>query len=171
MYYVSQLYEVQATLLDRPARGFIGFDQCYMVEGGELYNRKDIVVGEGIEVLWHTWAHRYDDGTVEAGHFALGHERFGFALFTNQDRQVVATTDIDGEVVRNDDGSVATIRANVAGEPWEFLPDPRGTMPDYGEVPNPQILGRWRRVGDNRTAISWLAWGETAPGHGDRPRR
>jgi hypothetical protein len=43
-------------------------------------------------------------------------------------------------------------------------------MVDLMPIPNPQIEGRWRRVGDDRHPASWFAWGEIAPSHGTRRR-
>jgi hypothetical protein len=44
-------------------------------------------------------------------------------------------------------------------------------MPDLGNIPNPQVDGRWRRVGDTREPDVWFAWGEAVPANGARPRR
>jgi hypothetical protein len=38
-----------------------------------------------------------------------------------------------------------------------------------GTLKNPQVDGRWRRVGDKREPDVWFAWGEAAPSHGHRP--
>jgi hypothetical protein len=52
---------------------------------------------------------------------------------------------------------------------FEFIPDPRGKMPDLGPIPNPQLDGRWQQVGDAREPDVWFAWGESASAHGARP--
>jgi len=44
-------------------------------------------------------------------------------------------------------------------------------MPDLGPIPNTQVDGRWRRVGDTREPAVWFAWGEVVSHIGRRPRR
>jgi hypothetical protein len=166
MYYASLLFEVEGTMLDRSVTGFIAVDDLHM--DGEIYV-DDLFIGEQAEIVWYTWATRYVDGTLDAGHFLLGHGNLGFAVLTDEGGNVTATHDIDGAVELDGDGPwPSTIRLSVAGTDWEFLPDPRGRMADLMPIPNPQIEGRWRRVGDTREPRTWFAWGEIAPSHGLR---
>jgi hypothetical protein len=171
-YYVSQIYQVEGTVLGREARGFVCFDQVYMPPGGVLYAVHDAMMGAELELAWYTWATRWVDGTVEAGHFTLGHDRFGFAVFTDTDGNVTATSEVDGVVTRSADGYWTDgVRFDVAGEAWEFVPDPRGRMGALGRMPNPQQEGLMRRVGDDREPAVWMAWGETVPSHGETRRQ
>ena len=64
----------------------------------------------------------------------------------------------------------ARIDLTVDGRAWEFIPDARGRMVDLMPIPNPQIEGRWREVGDTREPAHWFAWGEIASGHGTSRR-
>jgi hypothetical protein len=171
MYYVSTLFELEGEIFGRPCRGMMGFDQVHMHEGGAMYQNKDVMVGEKLELFWYTWATRYTDGSLDAGHFALGNDRFGFAVITDADGNVRQDDHVEGEVTFGDDGYWHTgISFSALGEQWEFIPDPRGRMPDLGPIPNPQIDGRWRRVGDEREPAVWFGWGESAPAHGQRRR-
>ena len=166
MYYASQLFELEGVILEHPVRGFIGFDDIYLPEGIRIY-QGDALVGEKLEILWFTWATRYQDGTLEAGHFLFGHDRLGFALLTDERGGVTATTDVEAWVTLDPDGFwPARIDLTAAGVDWEFLPDQKGNMVDLLPMPNPQTEGRWRRVGDTRQPAWWFAWGETAPEHG-----
>jgi hypothetical protein len=170
-YYVSQLFEVEGEFEGRKGRGMVAFDQTYMGEMGDLYKAKDLVMENAGHLVWYTWATRYKDGSVEGGHFMLGNGDLGFAVITDG-KEVVATRDIDGVVKRRQDSKFAeAISLTIDGEEWEFLPDPRGTMPDMlrKHPPTPQQEGRWRRVGDTREPDVWFAWGETEPDHGERP--
>ncbi|MBW9172720.1 hypothetical protein [Clostridium estertheticum] len=167
-YYVSHIFEVEGKFEGRKVKGMIGFDQNYMGEGGNLYTNKDLVLENKGHIVWYTWATKYKDGTVEAGHLMLGHDRLGFAVITDG-LNVVATQSIEGKVVKCADSPFAEkIEVTVDGERWEFLPDPRGKMPDMllKHPPTPQQEGRWRRVGDTREPEVWFAWGETEPKHG-----
>jgi hypothetical protein len=127
----------------------------------------DVLVGKGAEVTWYTWATRYEDGSLDAGHFLYGHDHLGFALLTDERGNVTTTTEIEGEVVLDGDGPWPRgIRLRAGSDDWEFVPDPHGRMVDLMPMPNPQIEGCWRRVGDTRQADRWFAWGEIAPSHG-----
>jgi hypothetical protein len=168
MYYLSQIYEVEGTLLSREVRGFVPLDQIWM--NGLVYV-DDILVGRKAEVAWHTWATRFDDGTFQGGHFMIGHRRLGFALVYDESGTVSVTTDVDGRVVLDGEGPwPERIEVSAAGEEWEFLPASTGRMVDLMPMPNPQVVGRWRRVGDTREPAHAFAWGEIAPSHGTVPK-
>ena len=170
--YVSTIYLLEGTIFGRPCRGLIGFDQIYMYAGGEVYRTLDPLIEDGLEHLWYTWATCYQDGSFDAGHFMLGNDRFGFGILANEKGEVRATTDVDGEVTFAEDGYWQTgAQFRMGDVEYEFLADPRGRMPDLGPIPNPQVDGRWRRVGDTREPDVWFAWGEAVPSVGTRPRR
>ena len=172
MAYIATIYQLEGTILGRPCRGFIGFDQVHMYEGGEVYQKLDPLIEHGLEHLWYTWATRYTDGSVEAGHFMLGNDRFGFGIVTNEREEVRCTTDVDGEVFFDESGYWHTgARFALGATEYEFLADDRGRMPDLGPIPNPQVEGRWQRVGETRQPEVWFAWGEAVPANGPRPRR
>lgn len=162
-YYVSQIYEVEGEILGSRVSGFIGADDIYM--HGQIYDN-DLLIGEKLHISWYTWATRYKDGTLDAGHFMLGHDGFRFALLCDDQGDVTRTTDLDGRVVLVEEVWPERIEVEMSGTSWEFLPDPRGRMVDFMPIPNPQIEGRWRKIGDTREPLHWFAFGEIAPGHG-----
>ncbi|MCB2362413.1 hypothetical protein [Clostridium estertheticum] len=167
-YYVSHIFELEGEFQGLKAKGMIAFDEMYMAEGAVVYGDKDIMMQNYGHIVWYTWGTKYKDGTVEAGHFILGHDRLGFAVFTDGEN-VVATQNIEGKVTDNSNNRFAKrIQLTIDGEEWEFLPDPRGKMPAMllKYPPTPQQEGRWRRVGDTREPESWFAWGETETENG-----
>jgi hypothetical protein len=168
-YYASQLYEVAGEILGRPVRGFYGADDMYT--RGLVYEN-DLLIGKKLHVTWYTWATRYTDGTLDAGHFMLGHDGLGMLLLCDENGAVRRTTDVDGHVELDASGTwPVRIEVHAPDEDWEFLPDPKGRMVDFMPMPNPQIEGRWRRIGDDRKPAHWFAYGEIAPSHGLAPRR
>jgi hypothetical protein len=172
MAYLATIYQLEGTIFGRPCQGFIGFDQIHMYEGGEVYQKLDPLIEDGLEHLWYTWATRYSDGSVEAGHFMLGNDRFGFGIVTDETETVRCSTDVDGEVVVDESGYWHTsARFALGSVEYEFVADPRGRMPDLGPIPNPQVEGRWQRVGETRRPEVWFAWGEAVPANGPRPHR
>lgn len=168
-YYVSLLCAVDGKIKGQNAKGFMGFDQVYMAEDAILYLNKDLVMENKGHLFWYIWGTRYKDGTVEAGHFILGHDRMGFAIMTDG-KDVIATQNIEGHVIYSEQNTPFgdRIEITVDGVQWEFLSDPRGKMPAMLQKypPTPQQEGRWRRVGDTREPDAWFAWGETEPKHG-----
>lgn len=169
--YVSQLFQLQGTLQGKAVRGMIGFDDIYLPQGVNIYDGNDPLTKHDQHRIWYTFATRYKDGTYDAGHIILGHDRLGFALLTNEKQKLTLCTDVTGEVTQVSDGPwPQSIKVHVQGVDWEFLPDPKGRMPDLqGQVAaefTPQNEGRWRRVGDRREPDVWFAWGEIAPAHG-----
>ncbi|NUY29187.1 hypothetical protein F0160_01485 [Paraburkholderia sp. JPY303] len=170
MYYVANIFEMEGTILGKKVRGMIGFDPIYMYEGGEIYKTKDALVQEKLELIWYTWATRYKDGSIDFGHFTLGNDMFGFAILGNEKGEVRYTYDVTGKVDFGANGYWQEgIQYSAFGDEWEFIPDPKGRLVGLGTLKNPQVDGRWRRVGDTREPDVWFAWGEAAPEHGDRP--
>lgn len=164
MYYISQIYEVEGEILGSEVHGFIPMDQLWM--RGIVY-QDDVFVGRQAEIIWYTWATRYEDGTFDGGHFLVGHRKLGFALTYDERGVVTATTNVSGRVTLDGEGPwPAAIEVVADGQRWEFVPDDRGRMTDLMPIPNPQIEGRWRRQDDTRQARHWSAWGEIAPSHG-----
>ncbi len=164
-FYVSQMYEVFGQCLGRPVKGVISVDQAYLAEGGAIHYKKDLVVNNGMHVIWWNFATVYTDGSYDVGSFMVGHQNLGYAIFQNEKREVRTTTKIEG-VSRHAAGDYFAEDARIIledNEEWEFLPDPKGRMVDFtGGFPvTAQQEGRWRRVGDTREPSHWMAWGET----------
>jgi hypothetical protein len=166
---IRDSYEVEGEILGRRVRGFYGADDMYM--HGHVYEN-DLLIGKKLHVAWWTWATRYTDGTLDAGHFMLGHDGLGMLLLCDETGAVNRTTDVDGFVELDPSGTWPTyIEVQAPGQTWEFLPDPKGRMVDFMPMPNPQSEGRWRRKVDEREPSHWFAYGEVPPSHGLEPRR
>ncbi|TDL69323.1 hypothetical protein E2R58_09135 [Paenibacillus amylolyticus] len=168
-YYVSHLFELTGEFQGVKAKGFVAFDQVYMAEGAVLYGNRDIMMENFGHIVWYTWANKYKDGSVEGGHFLLGHDRLGFAVFTDG-KTVTATQNIEGKVATSPDSPFSQgIEFTIEGENWTFTPDPRGKMPAMLQKypPTPQQEGRMQRVGETREVDSYWAWGETETKHGN----
>lgn len=167
--YVSQIYAVEGTYQGRPVKGVIAFDQSYLPEGMHMYTGKDPLFREQLHHrCWYTWGTVYQDGSYDCGHFVLGTDRVGFAVYTDQTQKVTMVTEVSGDIVIDPQGTwPQRITVNAGKDQWEFLPDPRGRMPDMlggaAQSWTPQNEGRWRKVGDKRKPAVWFAWGEVAP--------
>jgi hypothetical protein len=168
MLYTSIMSEVEGTVLGERVRGFIFLEQSYLAEGGVLYVHRDSMVGHKLEICWYSWGTRWDDGTVEIGHFMVGNDRAGFGIVSNGSEIVVNTSNVSAEVTRDPGGYWHNgIQIDVNGEAWEMVPSIAGRQLDMAKMPNPQQEGLVRRVGETRAPVAWFAWGETAPSHGN----
>jgi hypothetical protein len=167
LYYPTQTWLVEGTVLERAVQGFIFLEEAYLLPGGRLYVAKDPL--PGVQYLtWYSWATQWDDGQIEIGHFLYGQGRFHVGLVADDTGRVRAASVMDLEVTRSGDGYWHDgIRMSMDGEEWELVPDPRGRML-LGQLPNPQQEGLMRRVGETRQPKVWMAWGETVPAHGVR---
>ena len=165
-FYVSQIYDMAGTIMGKPVRGVLALDQSYLPQGMLMYSGQDpLFRADQHHRCWYTWATRYTDGSYDSGHFVLGTERVGFALLTNDRGETTLSTDVSGEVtLAAKDIWPVGIHIDVAGVKWEFIPDPKGRMPDLlnGNIQSvtPQNEGLWRRVGERRKPAVWFAWGE-----------
>ncbi len=169
LYYPTQTWLVEGTVLGRPVRGFIFLEEAYMLPGGRLYVEKDPLHDVGY-LTWYSWATQWEDGSIEIGHFLYGQQRFHVGLIADHRGGVRAASAMDLEISRGADGYWHDgISMSMDGEQWELVPAANGHM-QLGRIPNPQQEGLMRRVGESRSPEVWMAWGETVPANGVRRR-
>lgn len=165
LYYTSATWTVAGSILGEPVEGFLFLEEAFMPEGGRLYMHHDPLGHVGYQ-LWYSWASRWDDGTTEFGHFLANDGAFSVGLIANAEGSVQVARSVDAHVYRDDSGYwFERISLDVDGESWEILADEQGRMADLGPIPNPQQEALVRRVGEQRTPVMWMAWGESVPAH------
>ncbi len=148
----------------------MGFDQ-YCFPPGFAYANDPFV--QDIELSYIVFGNEYDDRTIEVGHMFFGHGRWAAAMVNNEQGPIILTSDVHAEITARDQrGYAKHIVYHVDGEDWEFTADPPARMPDFGEgvAKNPAHEGTFRRVGDTRKLLTWWAWTETVPAHGELRR-
>lgn len=170
IFYASSMFQIEGELAGRRVRGFMCADTVYMTEGGMLYGKGDPMAGDHTHVVWYTWGTRFKDGSFEGGHFSAGHDNWGFALTTTDKEEVTTCTNVEAIVKAGSDGNFPeSIHLRAGDTLWEFIPHPKGRMPDFlgkSQPSTPQQEGRWRRVGDTREPDIYWAWGEINPASG-----
>jgi len=165
LYYTTATWSVAGSVLGEEVQGFVFVEEAFMPPGGRLYVQHDPLPSLGYR-LWYSWATTWDDGTTEFGHFLANDGAFSVGLIADGSGRVRVARDVSAKVVRDGDGYwFERIALDVDGEPWEIVADPRGRMADLGPIPNPQQEALVRRVGETRTPVTWMAWGETVPAH------
>jgi hypothetical protein len=160
--YLTQTWEVTGTVLGRPVRGFIFWEEAYMYPGGRLYVAKDPLHGAEY-TSWYSWATRWDDGATEVGHFLIGGRSFGVGVIACSAGEVTAARQTTGAISLSPDRQWHEgIDYDLDGVAWRCEPDPRGHM-ELGPIPNPQQEGRIFRRDETRSPVVHMAWGETVP--------
>jgi hypothetical protein len=169
--YITQTWLVDGVILDKPARGFLFWEEAWMYPGGRLYREKD-PLHDAEYLTWYSWANHWNDGTCEVGHFLFGQKDFHVAVTAHSDGTTSSARSMDIEITRAaDDYWHDGIDYTIDGVNWVCEPDPQGHMRGLGEMPNPQQEGRIHRVDDNRVPDVWMAWGETVPAAGNSRRK
>jgi len=169
--YITQTWLVDGTILGKPARGFLFWEEAWMYPGGRLYRDKD-PLHDAEYLTWYSWANHWDDGSCEVGHFLFGQRDFHVGVTAHSDGTVTSASTMDATITRATDGYWHDgIDYTIDGVDWVCEPDPDGHMRGLGQMPNPQQEGRIHRVDDTRQPAVWMAWGETVPAAGNFRRR
>jgi hypothetical protein len=165
--YTTQTWLVDGELVSKPVRGFLFWEQAWMLPGGRLYVEKD-PLHDAEYLTWYSWANHFADGSCEVGHFLFGKHDFHVGVTAHNDGTVTAARQMDARISRAADGYWHEgISYDLDGVPWACEVSPQGRMQGLGQMPNPQQEGRIRRVDDTRQPDVWMAWGETVPASGD----
>jgi hypothetical protein len=165
--YTSQTWFVEGELVGKGVRGFVFWEQAWMLPGGRLYVEKD-PLHDAEYLTWYSWANHWPDGSCEVGHFLFGKHDFHVGLTARSDGTVVAARRMDAQISRAPDGYWHDgIRYDLDGVGWVCDVSTQGRMQGLGSIPNPQQEGWIHRVEDTRQPDVWMAWGETVPGSGN----
>lgn len=166
--YTSQTWLVDGALVGKDVRGFIFWEQAWMLPGARLYVAKD-PLHDAQYLTWYSWANHWSDGGCEVGHFLFGKHDFHVGLSAHSDGSVVAARRMDTQISRAADGYWHNgIQYDLDDVSWVCEVSPQGRMSALGPMPNPQQEGRIHRVDDARQPDVWMAWGETVPAAGNR---
>jgi len=165
--YTTQTWLVDGELLGKHVRGFLFWEQAWMLPGARLYVEKD-PLRDAQYLTWYSWANQWSDGSCEVGHFLFGKKDFHVGVTAHSDGTVTSARQMDARIARADDGYWHEgISYDIDGVPWVCDVVPQGRMRGLGQIPNPQQEGRIHRVGDIRHPDVWMAWGETVPAAGN----
>lgn len=165
--YTSQTWLVEGELVGKTVRGFVFWEQAWMLPGGRLYVEKD-PLHDAEYLTWYSWANHWPDGSCEVGHFLFGKHDCHVGLTAHSDGTVVAARRMDAQISRATDGYWHDgIRYDLDGVQWVCDVSPQGRMNGLGPMPNPQQEGWIHRVEDDRQPDIWMAWGETVPASGN----
>lgn len=164
LYYTSQTFACNGTILGVPVSGFLFIEQAYMKPDSVLYMVNDVLVGAETHLTWYSFATEYEGGEFEFGHFIVGHDRLGIGVVSDQSGLVVQSSTVAARVTRTHDGWSERVDLDVDGQAWEIIqPEALRILPT-AHTPNRQQEGIVRRVGETRRPVRWQAWGETAHG-------
>jgi hypothetical protein len=165
--YTTQTWLVDGELLGKHVRGFLFWEQAWMLPGARLYVEKD-PLHDAQYLTWYSWANQWSDGSCEVGHFLFGKSDFHVGVTAHSDGTVSSARTMDAGISRAGDGYWHDgIHYDLDGVPWVCEVSSHGRMAGLGPMPNPQQEGRIHRVADTRQPDVWMAWGETVPAAGN----
>jgi hypothetical protein len=165
--YTTQTWRVDGELTGKQVRGFLFWEQAWMLPGARLYVEKD-PLHDARYLTWYSWANQWADGSCEVGHFLFGQHDFHVGVTAHSDGTVTSARHMDARITRADDGYWHEgIQYELDGMPWVCEASPQGRMRGLGPMPNPQQEARIHRIGDSRQPDVWMAWGETVPAAGN----
>lgn len=164
LFYTSQTFPCDGTVLGTPVKGFLFVEQAYMKPDSVLYMVNDVLVGAETHLTWYSFATEYEGGEFEFGHFIVGHDRLGIGIVSNQDGLLVQSSTVAARITRNADGWSERVDLDVDGVAWEIIQPAELRILPTAHTPNRQQEGIVRRVGEQRKPVRWQAWGETAHG-------
>lgn len=99
-------------------RGFLFWEQAWMLPGARLYVNKD-PLHDARYRTWHSWANQWSDGSCEVGHFLFGKKDFHVGVTAHSDGTVTSARQMDAQIARADDGYWHEgISYDIDGEPW-----------------------------------------------------
>jgi hypothetical protein len=164
LFYTSQTFACDGTVLGIPVSGFLFVEQAYMKPDSVLYMVNDVLVGAETHLTWYSFATEYENGEFEFGHFIVGHDRLGIGIVSNQKGLLVQSSTVAAKIHRLENGWSERVELDVDGEAWEVIQAEHLRILPTAHTPNRQQEGIIRRVGETRKPVRWLAWGETAHG-------
>jgi hypothetical protein len=170
LFYSSQTFACEGTILGVPVTGFLFIEQAYMQPDSVLYAVNDVLVGAETHLTWYSFATQYEDGSFEFGHFIVGHDRLGIGIVAGPDGLIVQSSTVTAKVTRAADGWSERVDLDVDGQAWEVIQPRELRILPTAHTPNRQQEGMIRRVGEARIPRHYMAWGETAHGT-ERQRR
>lgn len=170
LFYTSQTFPCDGTILGEPVTGFLFIEQAYMKPDSVLYMVNDVLVGAETHLTWYSFATEYEGGEFEFGHFIVGHDRLGIGVVSNQTGLLLQSSTVSATVSREANGWSSRVDLDVDGVPWEIVQAEDLRILPTAHTPNRQQEGILRRKGETRKPVRWMAWGETAHGETRRLR-
>jgi len=158
LFYSSLCFWVQGEVLGKAVEGPIFFDSTYWRHGHEW---KECRHYKHLQVGWHVFANKYEDGSVEWGHLVVGREGFTPAVVVEGDRVVCMSPNLRGSFCLDDDDWVTSLILDVDGHEYEFCGHEAGFMEEFSKSRWANYraqYGQTRRRGDSRPLRDGFTW-------------
>jgi len=99
LFYSSLAYWLEGEALGKKVEGPFFFDHVYWPAGRDW---KEYVYYLDKQIGWEVFANKYDDGTIQWGHFVNGKDGFNPGVVVEGDKVIAASGNVTGEFVLND---------------------------------------------------------------------
>ncbi|MGQ0464213.1 MAG: hypothetical protein ACT4QG_02715 [Sporichthyaceae bacterium] len=156
--YASTCYWVEGTMQGRRVSGPIWFDNAYWVNGLEW---KEYGYFNDLQIMWHVFCNKFDDGTFEWGHLVVGRDGFNPGIVVGNDDVVAMTPDLSAKFGMDAGAWPESATYDVNGVGYEFVGPRTGRMTQFSESRWANYraqYGQTRQIGDSRTLVDGLTW-------------
>ncbi|WP_019873704.1 hypothetical protein [Sporichthya polymorpha] len=161
MLYTIIAHWVTGTILGKQVSGPLWMDNAYWTHGRDY---KDDVYWTDVEISWQIFCNRFDDGSLEWGHFVVGRDGFTTGAIVHGDSLVASTTGLQAKYVVDDAGWPTTVSYDLGDRQYEFTGPAESRMSQFSAARGPAYraqTGRTHRVGDSRRVAAGHTWLES----------
>jgi hypothetical protein len=161
--YTSTCYWMEGEVQGRRVSGPIWFDNAFFTAG---YEWKEYGYFNDLQIMWHVFCNKFDDGTYEWGHLVVGRDGFNPGVVVSNDDIVAMTPDLSAKFgmtvdIKSGGAWPESATYDVAGVEYEFVGPHTGRMTEFSESRWANYraqYGQTRQIGDSRTLVDGLTW-------------
>jgi hypothetical protein len=161
LFYSSLCYWLKGEVLGKRVEGPFFFDHVYWPAGRDW---KEYEYYLKTQIGWEVFANKYDDGTIQWGHFVNGIDGFNPGVVIEGDQVLAASGDVRASFVLNEGGWVTALEHDLDGEVFEFVGDELGWMRQFSESRQQghddyrAQYGKTRPVDEKRRLVAGFTW-------------
>jgi hypothetical protein len=161
LFYSSLAYWLEGEVLGKKVEGPFFFDHVYWPAGRDW---KEYIYYLEKQIGWEVFANRYEDGTVQWGHFVNGTDGFNPGVVIEGDKVLAASGDVKCSFKLGEEGWVTALERDVDGELFEFVGGEEGWMHQFSESRRQghddylAQYGKTRPLGETRNLIEGFTW-------------
>jgi hypothetical protein len=161
--YASTCFWVKGNIQGHEVEGPLWFDHSFWRHGVEW---KEYGYFLDLQIMWHVFCNKFDDGSYEWGHLVSGRNGFSPGVVIQSNGDVALTSDTDAWFNLDETAWPTEATFEVEGSTYRMQAPVTGRMTEFS-------ASRWagyraqvaqtRRDGDSRTLVAGFTWNEGFP--------
>lgn len=156
--YSSTCYWMEGEYQGKRVSGPLWYDNAYWRHGLEW---KEYGYFNDLQIMWHVFCNKFEDGTYEWGHLVMGRDGFTPGVVVEGDQVVAMTPSLDARFDMDADDWPTSAVFDAAGQKYEFTGPVSGRMTEFSESRWANYraqYGQTRKIGDDRKLVDGLTW-------------